>query len=230
MAVVVFLMLFSDQNNSLMVSIHWMPLAAFIGAVITGFSVYFLARKKTTSALRLVLIGIGVSMFMKSLTTLFMIKGPIYQATQANVWITGSVSAANWDQVTILLPAAVVLLLVTAMVTKQLDILDLGDGIATGVGSNVKLSRLLLLLLSIGLTAVGVAFAGGIGFVGLMAPHMARRLVGTGFAPLLPVAALLGEFSSCSQISRERRCSFRWKCRPVYLQQPSVPLISFSFV
>ncbi|ELK48523.1 iron ABC transporter permease [Halobacillus sp. ACCC02827] len=191
-AVVVFLMLFSDQNNSLMVSIHWMPLAAFIGAVITGFSVYFLARKKTTSALRLVLIGIGVSMFMKSLTTLFMIKGPIYQATQANVWITGSVSAANWDQVTILLPAAVVLLLVTAMVTKQLDILDLGDGIATGVGSNVKLSRLLLLLLSIGLTAVGVAFAGGIGFVGLMAPHMARRLVGTGFAPLLPVAALLG--------------------------------------
>lgn len=191
-AVVIFLMIFSDSNHSLTVSIHWLPFAAFIGAMITGFVVYLFAWKNGVSSYRLVLIGIGLSLLTKSLTTLFMIKGPIYQATQANIWITGSVYAANWSQVQILFPLTLMFVVITVMMTRNINIQEFGDDIATGVGSRVQLNRLVLLILSTALTACAVSFAGGIGFVGLIAPHIAKRLVGSNFGAVLPVSALIG--------------------------------------
>ena len=88
-AVVGFLAFFSDDNNALTVSIEWMPLAAFAGAGIIAVLVYFLAWKNGVSPIRLVLIGIGISALMQAFTTLLMILGPIYRASQANIWITG---------------------------------------------------------------------------------------------------------------------------------------------
>ncbi|WP_175640547.1 FecCD family ABC transporter permease [Metabacillus schmidteae] len=190
--VVLFLMLFSDQNNSLFVSIKWLPVAAFIGATIIGILVYLLSWKNGASSIRLVLIGIGLSMLTQSLTTLFMVKGPIYQAAQANVWITGTVYGATWEQVWILLPVVVILFLISIISIRNVNIQELGDELATGVGSAVQRNRFLLLLLSTALTGSAVAFAGVIGFVGLMAPHIGRRLVGSSFGALLPVSALIG--------------------------------------
>ncbi|PMC40564.1 iron ABC transporter permease [Bacillus sp. UMB0899] len=190
--VVLFLMLFSDQNNSLFVSIKWLPMAAFIGATIIGILVYLLSWKNGASSIRLVLIGIGLSMLTQSLTTLFMVKGPIYQAAQANVWITGTVYGATWEQVWILLPVVVILFLISIISIRNVNIQELGDELATGVGSAVQRNRFLLLLLSTALTGSAVAFAGVIGFVGLMAPHIGRRLVGSSFGALLPVSALIG--------------------------------------
>ncbi|UPG65108.1 FecCD family ABC transporter permease [Metabacillus endolithicus] len=190
--VVCFLMLFSDRNNSLIVSVKWMPVAAFIGATIVGILVYLLSWKNGSSSVRLVLIGIGLSMLAQSLTTLFMVKGPIYQASQANVWITGTVYGATWEQVRILLPVVIILLIICLISIRDVNIQELGDELATGVGSLVQRNRFLLLLLGTALTGASVAFAGVIGFVGLMAPHMARRMVGSSFGALLPVSALLG--------------------------------------
>ncbi|MGM0875424.1 MAG: FecCD family ABC transporter permease [Bacillota bacterium] len=191
-AVVVFLMLFSNKNNALTVSIEWIPVAAFLGATILGLIVYLLSWKNGSSSIRLVLIGIGLSMLTQSLTTLFMIKGPIYQAAQANVWITGTVYAATWEQVRILLPVVLILLLISMFSVRNVNIQELGDELATGVGSAVQKNRLLLLILSTALTGSAVAFAGAVGFVGLMAPHIGRRLVGSSFGSLLPVSALIG--------------------------------------
>ncbi|WP_226669381.1 FecCD family ABC transporter permease [Metabacillus litoralis] len=192
-AVVMFLMLFSDRNNSLIISIKWMPVAAFIGATIIGLLVYFLSWKNNgSSSIRLVLIGIGLAMLTQSLTTLFMVKGPIYQAAQANVWITGTVYGATWEQVRILLPVVVILFIISIVSVRNVNIQELGDELATGVGSAVQKNRFLLLLLSTALTGSAVAFAGVIGFVGLMAPHIGRRLVGSSFGSLLPVSALIG--------------------------------------
>jgi iron complex transport system permease protein len=191
-AVVLFLMLFSNKNNALIVSLKWMPLAAFIGATIVGLLVYLLSWKNGSSSIRLVLIGIGLSLLTDSLTTLFMIKGPIYQAAQANVWITGTVYAATWEQVRILLPVVLILLLISIISVRKVNIQELGDELATGVGSAVQKDRLFLLILSTALTGSAVAFAGVIGFVGLMAPHIGRRLVGSSFGSLLPVSALIG--------------------------------------
>ncbi|MGX1983177.1 iron complex transport system permease protein [Thermolongibacillus altinsuensis] len=191
-AVVSFLALFSDKNGSLTISIHWLPLGAFIGATIAAFLVYVLAWKKGVSPIRLVLIGIGISALMQAFTTLLMLIGPIYRASQANVWITGSVYGVSWKQVFILAPWAVLLLLISLISVRQMNIQELGDELAIGAGVSLQKQRLFLLLLSTALTGGAVAFAGGIGFVGLMAPHMARRLVGSSFGALLPTAALLG--------------------------------------
>ncbi|MEH7548735.1 FecCD family ABC transporter permease [Neobacillus vireti] len=191
-AVVAFLAVFSDKNNALTVSIAWLPLSAFLGAGIVAFLVYFLAWKNGVSPIRLVLIGIGISTLMQALTTLMMIMGPIYQAAQANIWITGTVYGSNWKNVATLVPWTVIFLLIAFIVARTINIQELGDEVAAGLGGKVQKQRFLLLMISTALIGSSVAFAGGIGFVGLMAPHMARRLVGSSFGALLPTAALLG--------------------------------------
>lgn len=191
-AVVAFLTLFSNDDNTLMVSIKWMPVAAFVGAAVIAFLVYFLAWRKGVSPVRLVLIGIGISALTQALTTLLMILGPIYRASQANIWITGTVNGSDWQDVWILLPWSLIFILLSFLITRQLNIQELGEEIATSVGGNVQRQRFLLLLMSTALVGGAVAFAGGIGFVGLMAPHMARRMVGSSFGALLPTAAFIG--------------------------------------
>ncbi len=191
-AVVAFLAFFSDTNNSLTVSIKWMPVAAFIGATVVALLVYLLAWKNGVSPIRLVLIGIGISALMQAFTTLFMVMGPIYRASQANIWLTGTVYGSTWENVAVLTPIVLVLITVTIILARNLNVQELGDELATGVGSSVQKQRLILLLVGTALTGSAVAFAGGIGFVGLMAPHIARKLVGSAFGALIPVAALVG--------------------------------------
>ncbi|OZM56630.1 iron ABC transporter permease [Lottiidibacillus patelloidae] len=190
--VVSFLAFFSDTNGSLTVSINWLPVAAFLGASVIAIVVYTLSWKNGISPLRLILIGIGISALTQSLTTLFMILGPIYRAGDANIWITGTVHGSNWSNVFILTPWILILLFITWGLSRQLNVQELGKEIATGVGGNVQKQRFILLLLSTGLIGGSVAFAGGIGFVGLMAPHIARRIVGSSYEVLLPVAAIIG--------------------------------------
>lgn len=191
-AVVGFLAFFSDQNNALTVSIQWMPLAAFAGAGVIALFVYLLAWKNGVTPIRLVLIGIGISALMQAFTTLMMILGPIYRASQANIWITGTVNGSTWANVSVMLPWTAVLFGAAWLMARKMNVQALGDEITTGVGGHVQRQRFTLLMISTALIGGSVAFAGGIGFVGLMAPHMARRLVGSSFGALLPVSALIG--------------------------------------
>ncbi|MGO4887344.1 FecCD family ABC transporter permease [Anaerobacillus sp. MEB173] len=191
-AVVAFLAIFSDQNNALTVSIKWLPLAAFMGATVIAVLIYLLAWKDGASPIRIVLIGIGLFALTQAITTLLMILGPIYRASQANIWITGSIYGASWQNVSILFPWTIGLLIVLTLVIRQLNVQELGDSIATSVGSVVERYRIVLLLISTGFAAGSVAFAGGISFVGLIAPHISRRLVGSSFGALIPVSALVG--------------------------------------
>ena len=191
-AVVGFLALFSNESNALTVSVNWMSLAAFLGALLTASIVYFLAYKDGISPVRLVLIGIGVSALMQALTTFLMIMGPIHRAAQANIWITGSVNGSSWSHVQVLVPLATLLLLMAFITASRLNIQELGEQLATGLGTRVQRQRLFLLVISTALVGAAVAFGGTMGFVGLMAPHMARRLVGGTYGALLPAAALIG--------------------------------------
>lgn len=191
-AVVLFLTLFSDENNALTVSIQWLPLFAFLGATITALVVFLLSWKNGIAPFRLLLIGIAVAAFMQAGTTVWILMGPIYQASQATIWTTGSIYGANWSQIYVIMPWALLLIAISLLMRRQMNILELGDDIATGVGSRVQLNRVLLLLLSTGLTGVAVAFAGGIGFVGLLAPHIARRIVGPKFQTMVLFSAGIG--------------------------------------
>jgi len=194
LAVVTFLTVFSDRANALTVSIQWLPLAAFLGAFLMGTIVYALAWKGGVTPLRLVLIGIGLTHAVQALTTIMILFGPIYLATQVHIWTTGSVNGANWNQVTTLLPWALLLIAWIWISARHLNIQELGDAIAGGVGSRVQRERLFLLAVSSALAGSAVAFVGGIGFVGLMAPHIGRRIVGSSYGALVPVSALIGGF------------------------------------
>ncbi|AYC30461.1 FecCD family ABC transporter permease [Paenisporosarcina cavernae] len=191
-AVVLFLTLFSDSNNALTVSIQWLPLFAFVGATVTAILVFLLSWKNGIAPFRMLLIGIAVAAFMQAGTTVWMLLGPIYQASQATIWTTGSIYGANWSQNLILVPWVAIFITLSLLLHRQMNILALGDDIAAGVGSKVQLNRIILLLLSTALTGISVSFAGGIGFVGLIAPHIARRIVGPKFVPLAIFSAGIG--------------------------------------
>ena len=192
-ATIGFLALFSDRSNTLTVSIHWLPLASFIGAVGMGFLVYLLAKKQGGIApIRLVLIGVGLSAAVQAFTTMAMIMGPIFTASRANIWITGSVNGTNWSEVMTVGPWILIITIILFIYSRRLNIQELGEDLATNAGGDIQKDRFVLLLLSTALAGGAVAFAGGIGFVGLMAPHIARKLVGPSFGALLPVAALIG--------------------------------------
>ncbi|WP_134704885.1 iron ABC transporter permease [Ammoniphilus sp. YIM 78166] len=192
-AVVTFLTFFLDpKDNSLTVSIHWLPLAAFIGATLIMLLIYGLAWNKGVTPVRLVLIGVGLDAAMHAVITVMMIFGPLILATQEKIWLTGSVYGSSWDNVRTLLPWFCFFLPFIFVIARNLNIQELGDDLAKGVGTSVQRQRFILLLMSTALAGGAVAFAGGIGFVGLMAPHMARQLVGSAYGALLPVSALIG--------------------------------------
>lgn len=192
-AAVTFFTLFIDpEDNSLTVSIHWLPVAAFIGATLIALLIYGLSWNKGVNPVRLVLVGVGLDAAMYAVITVMMIFGPLVLATQEKIWITGSVYGSSWENVWTLLPWFCFFLPFIMIVARNLNILELGDELATGVGSAVQRQRFILLLMSTALAGGAVAFAGGIGFVGLMAPHMARQLVGSAYGSLLPISGLIG--------------------------------------
>ena len=175
------------------VSIRWLPVAAILGAGTISLIIYLLAWKKGVSPIRLVLIGIGMAAAMSALTKMMILfSGSIITANQAYIWLTGSVYGSNWENVLTILPWVLVFIPLAFIYARNVNVQELGDEIATGVGSSVQRQRFVLLFISVALAGSAVAVAGGIGFVGLIAPHMARNLVGPAFGGLLPVSALIG--------------------------------------
>jgi iron complex transport system permease protein len=173
-------------------SIHYLPFAAVGGAAVTAFSIYWLAWRGGVAPLRLVLIGIGISAAMSAIVSFLLVMSPPYLATQAMTWLTGSVYGASWQEVLALLPWAAIFIPVAWGLARHINAAELGDDVATGIGSRVQRQRFALLAVSIALAGGAVAAAGAIGFIALMAPHIARKLVGPAFGSVLPVAALLG--------------------------------------
>ena len=174
------------------VSAVFLPPAAFGGALVVAVLLYLLAWRGSSSPTRLVLIGVGLSAVATALTTFMITFGDIYQVSQALVWLTGSVYGRSWERVLTLLPWLAVFMPLALLRFRHLNALGLGDEMATGLGARVELERGLLVLASVALAASAVATAGTIGFVGLMAPHIARKLVGPAHGGLLPVSAMTG--------------------------------------
>lgn len=173
-------------------SIHWLPAAAFGGALVTALLIYLLAWTRTGSPLRLVLVGVGISSAASALTTFLLISGDAYRADQILNWLTGTVYGKSLEHAAVLLPWILTGIPLAVGMSKHLNVLLLGDSVAAGVGSRVGRTRLLLLLIAVCLAASSVSIAGGIAFIGLMAPHIGRRLAGIQHGLLIPVSALTG--------------------------------------
>lgn len=173
-------------------SIHWLPAFAIVGALIAALLIYSLAWQHGVTPMRLVLVGIGISAAMGAVTTLVIAISPQATSITAYTWLTGSVYGSGWRQVSALLPWLVFACPLVFFVARKVNAQELGDQVALGLGVPVQGMRFLLLLLSVALAAPAIAYAGAIGFVGLIAPHIARQLVDRSFASLLPVSAMVG--------------------------------------
>lgn len=168
-----------------------LPIASFAGAALVAVALYLLAYKKGIKPATLALVGIAIGAIAQAGIQYLMIKYPV-DVNAALAWLTGSLWGKSWDQVFGLLPWMVALLPLSFLLAIKLDVLNLGDDIAYGLGENVEHLRLLLLAVAVALAGVSVAVVGTIGFVGLIAPHIARQLVGAKHQFLLPAAALIG--------------------------------------
>jgi iron complex transport system permease protein len=169
-----------------------MPLAAFGGALLIALLIYLLAWRGGDSPLRLILVGIGLGAVTGALTTLMITFGDIYDVQRALIWLTGSVYARSWDEVWGLLPWVLLFVPLAFLLARDLNTLNLGEDVARGLGTRVAWQRGLLMLIAVALAGATVAAAGTIGFVGLMAPHIARRLVGPDHVGLLPTSGVIG--------------------------------------
>lgn len=175
-------------------SVFWLPLVALLGAGLTAALIYMLAyrRHKGISPISLILVGIAVAAGISAAMIVLTLRLDPGQYQFVATWLAGSIWGTNWKFVLALLPWIVVLLPYVLYKARAMNVLTLGDQLATGLGAPVERERLVLLAAAIGLAGASVAVGGGIGFVGLIGPHLARRLVGPGHQSLLPASALAG--------------------------------------
>jgi iron complex transport system permease protein len=170
-----------------------LPVAAFAGGVLAFGLVYLAAFRNGTTPARLALVGIAVSALCEAGILFFLVRYPL-NVSSALIWLSGSLYGRTMMSFWQILPWVVVLVPLLLYYSRRLDALGLGDDLAAGLGEPVERTRRTTLLLAVGLASAVVAGAGTIGFVGLVAPHIARRLVGGRHAAYLPVAGLLGVF------------------------------------
>ncbi|KKB77713.1 iron ABC transporter permease [Devosia soli] len=178
LGVVLFLALYSNESNALTVPVAWQPLAAATGALAAITLVFILSGRQASSAIRLILFGIAVAAVAKALTTIFMLIGPIYQAAQAARWLAGSVNAIGWSEIQIMAWALLPVTAIAGLLARELPPADLDDVSSRSIGLNLPVYRVAVFAVAALLTAIAVAFVGGVGFIGLIAPHLARLLVG----------------------------------------------------
>lgn len=171
----------------------WVPLGAWLGAVVTTFMVYFLARTGTTlSVERLILGGVAFSSFFGAIQSLLLLNSPDGQFQAALNWLIGSLNGRGWTEVTIVGPGVLVAVVAGCLLARPVNVLCLGDDLATGLGTSLLRSRCLIGGVATLLAAGAVSIAGLVGFVGLIVPHGVRLLVGTDYRLVLPFSALGG--------------------------------------
>ncbi|MEV5027327.1 FecCD family ABC transporter permease [Paenibacillus sp. LPE1-1-1.1] len=187
---VIFILYFSHA------SIRFMPLSAILGAFAAAFLIYLFAYRRGITPLRLVLIGIGMATALTAVTYMLILTAsftPTAVAVKAFTFMTGSIYGVSWERdVATLLPWIIVLLPISLIYARHLNVQELGDEVAASVGSSVQVKRTILLIISVALAGAAVAIGGAINFIGLMAPHIARKLVGPSYGGVIPVSALIG--------------------------------------
>ncbi|WP_032122499.1 FecCD family ABC transporter permease [Clostridium amazonitimonense] len=189
--VILYTMFFGTKS---FLSIFTLPFLALIGGGATAILIYSIAYKKDEgiAPMRLILTGIAIQAGISALTTVLVVKLDETKYNFVATWQVGNISGSNWKFVLTLLPWLIVLIPYVLYKSRVLDILNLGDDVAYSLGTSVEKERRGLLAAAVVLAAVCVSVGGSISFVGLIAPHLARRLVGPKHSILLPTCALTG--------------------------------------
>ncbi|MFI8492607.1 FecCD family ABC transporter permease [Peribacillus butanolivorans] len=163
---------------------------AFIGAAVGGMAVYSFASGGGMTQVKLALAGMAVHFFLSSLTQGMIIFNE--QAKDVLYWLVGSINGKTWTHVNMILPWSLSGLFVAVLFSRSVSILVLGENMAQGLGQRVYRIRILAGILVIILAGSSVAVAGPVGFIGLIIPHIVRRLVGGDYRRIIPFSALFG--------------------------------------
>ncbi|MGO3326465.1 FecCD family ABC transporter permease [Gordonia sp. (in: high G+C Gram-positive bacteria)] len=167
--------------------------AAFVGALVATAAVYLLASKSGRIApQRLILAGVALGAFLSAITSYLTVSSDAQNVYSIMFFLLGSVSAATMSHLALPAVALVAVGLYAALRTRALNALLVGDDAASSLGVDVNRLRGTVLIAAALLTGAVVAVSGGIGFVGLVVPHVARILVGSDHRRMLPVAVLGG--------------------------------------
>ncbi|MDQ1000723.1 iron complex transport system permease protein [Neobacillus niacini] len=190
-AVTVFFLFFPIDSGSF---VYMLPLVAFVGALLTAILIYIFAYSKTEGMqpVRLVLIGVGFSMALSGAMIVLISSAEREKVDFIAKWLAGNIWGTDWPFIWALLPWLVVLLPFTLYKANRLNLLSLSEPVAIGVGVSIEKERIVLLITAVALAASAVSVTGGITFIGLMAPHMAKALVGPRNQLFIPIAILIG--------------------------------------
>lgn len=169
-----------------------LPFVALAGGLTAAALTYLVAWRSGATPLRLVLSGIAIGITFQALGLgIFAAWGSTRMETVL-LWLSGSLYARGWEHALHLLPWTIAGLVALPLMVAKLDLLSIGDEAAATLGVNVGAVRLAAIALATVLASSAVAIVGPLGFVGLITPHAARRLVGSSLARSLPISALLG--------------------------------------
>ena len=190
-AIALFFLFFPIDASSF---VYMLPLVAFIGALLTAFFIYILSynREVGLQPVRLVLIGVGFSMALSGLMIVLISSAERQKVDFIAKWLAGNIWGADWPFILAVIPWLLVLMPFTLYKANKLNILGLGEPTAIGIGISIEKERIILLLTAVALAASAVSVTGGIAFIGLMAPHIAKSLVGPRHQLFIPVAILIG--------------------------------------
>ncbi len=169
----------------------WFPLAGMAGGLLVGAVTFALAWKNGLMPLRVVLAGVAMSAFCISIMTgLLVFAGA--EAGELFFWLAGGLSGRGWQQLGPMLVWAVPAMVLSLLLSKRFKVLLLDDAIGRSLGMNVSAWRLGFMVLAVIMTAAAVTVAGPVGFVGLVVPHISRRLLSQQSVYWLPLTAVLG--------------------------------------
>ncbi|MFC9774615.1 FecCD family ABC transporter permease [Paenibacillus chitinolyticus] len=174
--------------------VYLLPVVAFTGALITACLIYLLSysRKTGLQPVRLVLIGVGFSLALSGVMIVIISSAERVKVDFIAKWLAGSIWGADWPFIGAILPWLILLIPFVLYKANRLNLLGMSESVAVGVGVAVEKERAALLLAAIALAASVVSVTGGISFIGLMAPHIAKSLVGPRNQMFIPLAILLG--------------------------------------
>ncbi len=168
-----------------------LPLFAFLGSLATGAVILLAARSRFGSVETLLLTGVALSSFLSSVLSLLLLLNPT-GSLQVDFWLLGNIGSGTWPVDGIVLGTVLITGTLLALQGRELNLLQLGNDVAQSLGVDARRVRMRLILLTSLTTAVAVAFTGVIGFVGLVSPHIVRRLFGTDYRLVVPGSAIIG--------------------------------------
>ena len=169
---------------------YWMPIFAFLGGVLS-FVILWIVCGFNFRPIKMAIIGVALSALWAAISHYLMLTNPV-EINTAMLWLTGSLWGRSWSYLNVVLPWLIVLLPLPFIFCRDLDTLGLGENKASTLGVTVNKVQISVLVLAVALSTTAVAICGPIAFLGLVAPHLARRLVGGRHRTLLSAALIIG--------------------------------------